>query len=122
MTKLLGERITVAKLIEKLSKLSYDEITDENINNEFIGHNLQGLNVFDTMKDFLIDDYVFTIRRYSEDETMGSGFKVNDTVFLSSDVEVWLPCDNVGGNDIQATGTIKYENNEFYMKVIYYAD
>ena len=119
----IGERITISKLIEKLKTVQFNELTEEKYNELFVGHTLQGLNeVREGYKDLLIDDYVFTIHKislYDDDEHNGSGFRVNNSIFLSSYVEVWLPSDNNGSNDIQADGIIKQIDNLFYLKVSY---
>lgn len=122
----VGERITIAKLIEKLQTVEFNELTEEKYNELFVGHTLQGLNeVREDYKDLLIDDYVFTIHKISlhgDDERNGNGFRVNNSIFLSSYVEVWLPSDNNGSNDIQADGIIKQVDNLFYLKVVYTVD
>ena len=120
----VGERITVAKLIEKLQTVEFSELTEEKYNELFVGHTLQGLNeVREDYKDLLIDDYVFTIHKISlYDECNGSGFRVNNSIFLSSYVEVWLPSDNNGSDDVQADGIIKQVDNLFYLKVVYTVD
>ena len=116
----VGERIAIAELIEKLSKLQFNEITEDKLKEVFTGHNIQMVNeVREDLKEIGIDDYVFTVGSYSEDEGCFSGFKLNETIQLSSNVEVWLPSDNNGGNDIQADGTIKQQDNLFYLDVIY---
>ena len=122
----VGERITIAKLIEKLQTVEFNELTEEKYNELFVGHTLQGLNeVREDCKDLLIDDYVFTIHKislYDEDECNGSGFRINNSIFLSNYVEVWLPSDNNGSNDIQASGKIKRSDNLFYLDVEYSVD
>ena len=122
----VGERITIAKLIEKLQTVEFNELTEEKYNELFVGHTLQGLNeVREDYKDLLIDDYVFTIHKiplHGDDECNGNGFRVNNSIFLSSYVEVWLPSDNNGSNDIQADGIIKQVDNLFYLKVTYTVD
>ena len=119
------ERITISKLIEKLQTVEFDELTYEKYQELFTGHNLQGLqDVKFGLKDLLIDDYVFTIHKISlyDDECNGNAFTVNSSMFVSSYVEVWLPSDNNGSNDIQADGTIKQVDNLFYLKVSYTVD
>ena len=122
----VGERITIAKLIEKLQTVEFNELTEKKYNELFVGHTLQGLNeVREDCKDLLIDDYVFTIHKislYDEDECNGSGIRINNSIFLSNYVEVWLPSDNNGSNDIQASGTIKRCDNLFYLDVNYSVD
>ena len=124
MTLQVGERITIAKLIEKLQTVEFDELTYEKYQELFTGHNLQGLqDVKFGLKDLFIDDYIFTVYQLSDEESMGvHGFKLNNTLGLSKDVEVWLPSDNNGSNDIQADGIIKQIDNLFYLKVIYTVD
>ena len=124
MTLQVGERITISKLIEKLKTVQFNELTEEKYNELFVGHTLQGLNeVREDYKDLLIDDYVFTVYQLSDEESMGvHGFNLNNTLGLSKDVEVWLPSDNNGSNDIQADGTIKQVDNLFYLKVSYTVD
>lgn len=121
----IGERITIAKLIEKLQTVQFNELTYEKCQELFIGHNLQGLqgkNLFG-LKDIFIDDYVFTIYQLSDGEDMGvHGFNLNNTLGLSKDVEVWLPSDINGSNDIQADGTIKQIDNLFFLEVTYSVD
>ena len=124
MTLQIGERITISKLIEKLQTVQFDELTYEKCEELFINYNFQGLSdiKFD-LKDLFIDDYVFSIYRLSDEEYMGlNGFNLNNTLGLSKDVEVWLPSDNNGSNDIQADGTIKQVDNLFYLKVSYTVD
>ena len=120
----IGERITIAKLIEKLQIVQFDELTYEKYQELFKGHNLQGLqDVKFGLKDLFIDDYVFTVYQLSEEESMGiHGFNLNNTLGLSKDVEVWLPSGNNGSNDIQADGTIKQVDNMFYLDVNYLVD
>lgn len=119
----VGERITIAELIEKLSKLQFNEITEDKLKEVFTGHDIQMVNeVREDLKDIGIDDYVFTVGCYSDDEGCFSGFKLNETIRLSSNVEVWLPSDNNGSNDIQADGTIKQQDNLFYLDVNYSVD
>ena len=126
MTRTLqvGERITIAKLIEKLQTVQFDELTYEKYQELFIGHNLQGLqDVKFGLKDLSIDDYIFTVYQLSDEESMGGhGFSLNNTLGLSKDVEVWLPSDNKGSNDIQADGTIKQVDNLFFLEVTYTVD
>ena len=126
MTLQIGERITISKLIEKLKTVQFNELTYEKYQELFTGHTLQGLNeVREDYKDLLIDDYVFTIHKislYDDDECNGSGFRINNSIFLSSYVEVWLPSDNNGSNDIQADGTIKQVDNLFFLDVNYSVD
>ena len=118
------ERITISKLIEKLKTVQFNELTEEKYNELFVGHTLQGLNeVREDYKDLLIDDYVFTIHKISlYDECNGNGFRINNSIFLSNYVEVWLQSDNNGSNDIQAEGTIKRVDNLFYLDVNYSVD
>ena len=120
----IGERITIAKLIEKLQTVQFDELTYEKYQELFTGHNLQGLqDVKFGLKDLFIDDYIFTVYQLSDEESMGvHGFKLNNTLGLSKDVEVWLPSDNNGSNDIQADGTIKQVGMSFYLLVNYSVD
>ena len=120
----IGERITIAKLIEKLRTVQFDELTYEKYQELFRGHNLQGLqDVKFGLKDLFIDDYIFTVYQLSDEESMGvHGFKLNNTLGLSKDVEVWLPSDNNGSNDIQADGTIKQVGMSFYLLVNYSVD
>ena len=123
MTLQIGERITIAKLVKKLQTVEFNELTEEKYNELFVGHTLQGLNIVrDNCKDLYIDDYVFTIHEYSEVEGCESTLKLNDTICLSDYVEVWLPCDNIGSNDIQASGKIKKQDNLFYLDVEYSVD
>ena len=124
MTLQVGERITIAKLIEKLQTVEFNELTYEKYQELFTGHNLQGLqDVKFGLKDLLIDDYVFTIHKISlYDECNGNGFRINNSIFLSNYVEVWLHSDNNGSNDIQAEGTIKQVDNLFYLDVNYSVD
>ena len=124
MTLQIGERITISKLIEKLQTVQFDELTYEKCEELFINYNFQGLSdiKFD-LKDLFIDDYVFSIYRLSDEEYMGlNGFNLNNTLGLSKDVEVWLPSDNNGSNDIQADGTIKQVDNLFFLDVNYSVD
>ena len=120
----IGERITIAKLIEKLQTVQFDELTYEKYQELFTGHNLQGLQDGKFgLKDLFIDDYIFTVYQLSDEESMGvHGFKLNNTLGLSKDVEVWLPSDNNGSNDIQADGIIKHVDNLFYLTVVYTVD
>ena len=120
----IGERITIAKLIEKLQTVQFDELTYEKYQELFNGYNLQGLqDAKFGLKDLFIDDYIFTVYQLSDKESTGvHGFKLNNTLGLSKDVEVWLPSDNNGSNDIQADGTIKQVDNLFYLKVSYTVD
>lgn len=119
----VGERITIAELIEKLKTVQFNEITEDKLKELFTGHDIQQVNeVGEDLKDIGIDDYVFTVGCYSEDEGCFSGFVLNETVRLSSNVEVWLPSDNNGSNDIQADGTIKQTDNLFYLDVNYSVD
>ena len=124
MTLQVGERITIAKLIEKLQTVEFDELTYEKYQELFIGHNLQGLqDVKFGLKDLFIDDYVFTVYQLSDEESTGvHGFNLNNTLGLSKDVEVWLQSDNNGSNDIQADGTIKQVDNLFFLDVNYSVD
>ena len=120
----IGERITIAKLIEKLQTVQFDELTYEKYQELFKGYNLQGLqDVKFGLKDLFIDDYIFTVYQLSDKESIGvRGFKLNNTLGLSKDVEVWLPSDNNGSNDIQADGTIKQVGMSFYLLVNYSVD
>ena len=120
----IGERITIAKLIEKLQTVQFDELTYEKYQELFKGYNLQGLqDVKFGLKDLFIDDYIFTVYQLSDKESIGvRGFKLNNTLGLSKDVEVWLPSDNNGSNDIQADGTIKQIGMSFYLLVNYSVD
>ena len=52
-----------------------------------------------------MDDYIFTVHRYKEDEGNVTGFIVNDTMCLSTIVEVYLPSKSVNAF-IQADGEI----------------
>ena len=124
MTLQIGERITISKLIEKLQTVEFNELTEEKYNELFVGHTLQGLNeVREDYKDLFIDDYIFTVYQLSDEENMGvRGFNLNSTLGLSKDVEVYLPLDNNGSNDIQAYGTIKQADNLFYLDVNYSVD
>lgn len=124
MTLQIGERITISKLIEKLKTVQFNELTYEKYQELFTGHTLQGLNeVREDYKDLLIDDYIFTVYQLSDEENMGvRGFNLNSTLGLSKDVEVYLPLDNNGSNDIQAYGTIKQADNLFYLDVNYSVD
>ena len=120
----IGERITIAKLVEKLQTVQFDELTYEKYQELFIGHNLQGLqDVKFGLKDLFIDDYIFTVYQLTDKENMGiHGFNLNNTLGLSKDVEVYLPSDSIGSNDIQADGTIKQVDNSFYLDVNYSVD
>lgn len=120
----IGERITIAKLIEKLQTVQFDELTYEKYQELFEGHNLQGFqDVGFDLKDLFIDDYIFTVYQLSDGESMGiHGFNLNRTLGLSKDVEVYLPSDNNGSNDIQADGIIKQVDNIFYLNVNYSVD
>lgn len=120
----VGERITIAELIEKLQTVQFDELTYEKYQELFKGHNLQGLqDVKFGLKDLFIDDYIFTVYQLSDEESMGvHGFNLNNTLGLSKDVEVYLPSDNNGSYDIQADGTIKQVDNSFYLNVNYSVD
>lgn len=121
----IGERITISKLIEKLKAVQFNELTYEKYQELFTGHNLQGLqeDVKFGLKDLFIDDYVFTVYQLSDKESMGvHGFNLNNTLGLSKDVEVWLPSDSIGSNDIQADGTIKQIDNSFHLDVSYSVD
>ena len=120
----IGERITITKLIEKLQTVQFDELTYEKYQELFKGHNLQGLqDVKFGLKDLFIDDYIFTVYQLSDEESMGvHGFNLNRTLGLSKDVEVYLPSDNNGSNDIQADGTIKQVGMSFYLLVNYSVD
>lgn len=124
MTLQIGERITISKLIEKLQTVEFDELTEEKYNELFVGHTLQGLNeVREDYKDLLIDDYVFTVYQLSDEEDIRlNGFRINNTLGLSKDVEVWLQSDNNGSNDIQAEGIIKHSDSLFYLEVTYEID
>lgn len=124
MTLQLGERITIAKLIEKLQTVQFNELTYEKCQELFINYNLQGLSdITFNLKDLFIDDYVFSIYKLSDEEYMGlSGFRINNTLGLVKYVEVWLPSDNKGSNDIQAEGIIKHQNSLFYLEVTYTID
>ena len=124
MTLQIGERITISKLIEKLKTVQFNELTYEKYQELFTGHTLQGLNeVREDYKDLFIDDYIFTIHKISlYDECNDNGFRVNNSIFLSNYVEVWLQSDNNGSNDIQAEGTIKQADNLFYLDVNYSVD
>ena len=120
----IGERITMAKLVEKLQTVQFDELTYEKYQELFIGHNLQGLqDVRFGLKDLFIDDYIFTVYQLTDKENMGThGFNLNNTLGLSKDVEVYLPSDSIGSNDIQADGTIKQVDNSFHLDVNYTVD
>ena len=120
----IGERITMAKLVEKLQTVQFDELTYEKYQELFIGHNLQGLqDVRFGLKDLFIDDYIFTVYQLTDKENMGThGFNLNNTLGLSKDVEVYLPSDSIGSNDIQADGTIKQVDNSFHLDVNYSVD
>ena len=120
----IGERITITKLIEKLQTVQFDELTYEKYQELFKGYNLQGLqDIKFGLKDLFIDDYIFTVYQLSDEESMGvHGFKLNNTLGLSKDVEVWLPSDSNGSNDIQADGTIKQVGMSFYLLVNYSVD
>jgi hypothetical protein len=119
----VGERITIAKLIEKLQTIQFNEITLEKVQELFVGHDIQQVNkVREDLIDIGIDDYVFTVGTYSDDEGCLNGFKLNETIRLSKNVEVWLPSDNNGSNDIQADGTIKQVDNLFFLEVTYSVD
>ena len=68
----IGERITIAKLIEKLQTVEFDELTYEKYQELFTGHNLQGLqDVKFGLKDLFIDDYVFTVYQLSDEKVWG---------------------------------------------------
>ena len=89
----ISERITIAKLIEKLQTVQFDKLTYKKYQELFTGHDLQGLqDVKSGLKDLFIDDYIFT---------------------------VYQPSDNKGSNDIQANGTIKQVDNLFFLEVTY---
>ena len=120
----IGERITIAKLVEKLQPVQFDELTYEKYQELFTGHNLQGLQAVKFgLKDLFIDDYIFTVYQLTDKENMGvHGFNLNNTLGLSKDVEVYLPSDSIGSNDIQADGTIKQVDNSFYLDVSYSVD
>lgn len=124
MTLQLGERIMIAKLIEKLQTVQFDELTYEKCKELFVDYNLQGLSdITFNLKDLFIDDYVFSIYGLSDEEYMGlSGFRINSTLGLVKYVEVWLPSDNNGSNDIQAEGIIKHQDSLFYLEVNYTID
>ena len=119
----IGERITIAELVNKLQTLKFSEVTKVTFRELFNAHtNLDVNDVRDGWKDLFIDDYVFTISEINPDESIESGFRLNNSILLHKDVEVWLPCDLQGSNDIQADGTIKQIDNLFYLDVSYSVD
>ena len=130
MTLQIGERIKIAEFIEKLSTLTFDEVTHDKVVELFPNSYVEGVNELNAgqgfrtndLKDMYIDDYVFTIHRVTDEEGLDSGFKLNDTICLSDYVEVWLVCDNIGSNDIQASGKIKKQANHYYLDVEYSVD
>ena len=96
MTLQIDERITVDDLVKGLSTLNFDEVTEDNINKVFPNRDLNCVTVIDDdTKDIDIDDYIFTVHRYSEDEGNVTGFVINNTMCLSTVVEVYLPCNDV---------------------------
>ena len=120
MTLQIGERITIDKFIEKLQTIQFNKITTERIGELFAGYSIQMVNkVREDLIDIGIDDYIFTVSNYSEDEGCFNGFIINETIRLSSNVEVWLPSDSKGSNDITADGTIKRAGDSFYLSVNY---
>ena len=130
MTLEICERITIQELITGLSHLSFDEVTHDKLIEIFPNSYVEFVNDINAgmgfrendSKDISIDDYVFTVRRVLTEEGCGSGFKVNDSIFLSNYVEVWLKPDSIGSNDIQAEGTIKRQDKSFYLEVNYTVD
>lgn len=106
MTLQIDERITVEELIKGLQTLSFDEVTKDNVSKVFPNNYLNYVNDIDEdTKDIDIDDYIFIVHRYKEDEGNVKGFIVNDTMCLSTIVEVYLPSESVNAF-IQADGEI----------------
>lgn len=106
MTLQIDERITVEELVKGLQTLSFDEVTEDSVTKVFPNNYLNYVTDIDEdTKDIDMDDYIFTVHRYKEDEGICTGFKVNDTTYLSTIVEVYLPCKDVN-SFVQADGEI----------------
>ena len=124
MTLQIDDRIIIDELVKGLQALNFDEVTEDNINKVFPDKYLNCVTVIDDdTKDIDMDDYIFTIHRYTEDEGICSSFKVNDTICLSTVVEVYLPTKDVNGF-VMADGEIfkVHGNNHLRMNIRFCTD
>jgi hypothetical protein len=120
MTVKVNTNLTVQEFIEKLSTLTFDEVTTEQIQILFPNH--KGIEVEDddidgNMKNITIDDYTFSISSKLPEETSISDININSTIALDKEVSMWMKDAENENGDIDALGTIIKEGNEYYMHV-----
>ena len=127
MTKGITNRIKMQELVDILEPCSFDEITYDRCKELFKAYNLQGLqDVEDGLKDLFLDDYTFTLYKISDEEGREStprGFRINDTIGISSYVEVYIPLQEDDTRiEILAEGNIEKHNanSELWLNISFY--
>ena len=119
MTKPIGDRIEIDELISILEDLTYEEVTEKKLLDEyFVRADIVEDDII-PMKDIHVDDYIFTIRPIEEGVTYSSGIKVNKSIVLLDTVNVYLPYGTNGENDLLAEGKIVERSNRTCLVVTY---
>lgn len=108
------ERIHIDHFMSTLSTFTFDMLRHSDFSKIFPESEIQNKEMYDDTIELTIDDYVFTINRILPDESTGSVYRLNDSVSVSKIATVWLSEDDV---DFECTGTIKYDNDAYYMTV-----
>ena len=131
MTKGITNRIKIQEFINALNKLTFEEVTVENLQKLLPTADIDFVNkVEEGITDISIDDYIFTIHKKENHpqpiEWVLIGANTDHPYFLSDYVEVYLPTqeDDEGdyGYEMQAEGYIKLHNagNDFWLRIEFY--
>ena len=120
--KSILNRIKMQELVDALSTLTFEEVTEENLRRLLPNRDLDTINQVDeTIKDIDIDNYIFTIHKCKDGKHPKHwlrNFKKDNSMFLSDIVEVFLPIINDRNSEfLQADGVITYVDGELRLNI-----
>lgn len=119
MTKPIGDRIQIDVLIDILSDLTYEEVTEKKLLEDyFVCARIVEEDII-PLKNIHVDDYIFTIRPIEENVAYSSGIKVNNSILLLDTVNMYLPYGTNEEKDLLAEGKIVKRGNRMCLQVTY---